>query len=138
MTRVFGTPLDPCRPRPGAYGIAVVDDEVLLVRGPSGRWHLPGGGMQGGETARQALEREVVEETGHRVEHAVLWDVAHQYQVIENDEHVLKQCHFFLMDVTPDDPDAAQEVFAWVAVDLAVEAMAEDASAWAVASALGR
>lgn len=136
MTRVFGKPIDPCRVRVGAYGIATADDALLVVRGPSGRWHLPGGGLESHETVRQALDREVVEETGHRVKRAVLWDVANQYQIIENDEPVLKQCHFFLMDVTPDQPHAAQEVFAWVVIDRAVEAMAEEASAWAVRSVL--
>ncbi len=50
-------------------GLCVVNKQVLLVRhqgiGTSGElWSPPGGGMQFGETAPQALQREFREETG--------------------------------------------------------------------------
>ena len=52
--------------------IAVCDKGLLLVRrgrAPSrGRWSLPGGRVEPGETAEQALLREVAEETGLVVE----------------------------------------------------------------------
>jgi ADP-ribose pyrophosphatase YjhB (NUDIX family) len=53
---------------------AIITDEpnrsVLLVRRRRGRqqWTLPGGKAKGGETLRDALQREVVEETGLQVE----------------------------------------------------------------------
>lgn len=37
-------------------------DEVLLVKEKGGSWSLPGGGMDHGETANQALAREMFEE----------------------------------------------------------------------------
>ena len=57
-------PLVPC------VGAVVHDDRgrLLLIRRahePSkGRWSLPGGRMEAGETPAQAVEREVLEETG--------------------------------------------------------------------------
>lgn len=57
--------------RVAAYGLVLRGEQVLLVRnsprGPyPGGWSLPGGGIDHGESPRQALEREMVEETGLR------------------------------------------------------------------------
>jgi 8-oxo-dGTP diphosphatase len=40
---------------------------VLIRRGDTGGWALPGGTLEWGETLRSALSRELVEETGARV-----------------------------------------------------------------------
>lgn len=61
------------RLRVGVYGVALRgeggSEEVLLTRladhvGGPGRWTLPGGGLDHGETVEQGLRREVHEETG--------------------------------------------------------------------------
>ncbi len=44
-------------------------EKVLLTqRSDNGRWCLPGGHMESGESAAEACEREVLEETGLKVE----------------------------------------------------------------------
>jgi 8-oxo-dGTP diphosphatase len=55
--------------RVAAYALVVRDEQVLLVRnsprGPyPGGWTLPGGGIEHGESPREALVREMAEETG--------------------------------------------------------------------------
>ena len=57
------------RQRVAAYGLARRADEVLLARaspdtGVAGTWWLPGGGLEFGESPRECLEREFLEETG--------------------------------------------------------------------------
>jgi ADP-ribose pyrophosphatase YjhB (NUDIX family) len=55
--------------RPGVAAVIFTDDRVLLQRrDDTGRWGLPGGGVEPGESVRQAVIREVREETGLEVE----------------------------------------------------------------------
>ncbi|GAA4597515.1 hypothetical protein GCM10023107_41380 [Actinoplanes octamycinicus] len=69
----------------GAYGL-VTDPagRILLARisegyPGGGRWHLPGGGTDYGETPEQALLRELVEETSQRGRLTGLIAVGHRY-----------------------------------------------------------
>ncbi len=60
----------PQRTRVSAYGLITQEDEILLCRiSPdfffdAGKWTLPGGGIEFGESPEQAMVREVEEETG--------------------------------------------------------------------------
>jgi len=53
-------------------GVAILDDRVVLIRRDKppleGRWSVPGGRVELGETLEQALVREMEEETGLQVE----------------------------------------------------------------------
>ncbi|UYM03736.1 NUDIX domain-containing protein [Solicola gregarius] len=68
------------RQRVAAYARVIRDGAVLLTRisrrgHPAGAWTLPGGGVDHGESPRDALVREVYEETGLRAEVGALLDV---------------------------------------------------------------
>lgn len=58
----------PDRPFVAVSAAIIRDADVLLVRRAqapaSGRWTLPGGGVEIGETLEEAVQREVMEETG--------------------------------------------------------------------------
>ncbi len=58
------------RHRPGAYGIIMRKDQILLTREDltDVEIQLPGGGIDAGETALQALHRECLEETGWKIQ----------------------------------------------------------------------
>ena len=70
----------PRRQRVAAYALLTRNDEVLLTRMSErtripGRWTLPGGGIDHGEDPREALVREVYEETGLHVSPGHVADV---------------------------------------------------------------
>ncbi|MDO8583594.1 MAG: NUDIX domain-containing protein [bacterium] len=55
--------------RPSAYGIILHDGKMLLTTMHStGKYQLPGGGIDLGETMRDALKREIYEECGIEAE----------------------------------------------------------------------
>ncbi|KAB8161825.1 NUDIX domain-containing protein [Streptomyces sp. 3MP-14] len=60
------------RERPHSVSVAgvIVDDlgrALLIKRRDNGRWEPPGGVLEAGETIPEALEREVLEETGVKI-----------------------------------------------------------------------
>ncbi|MBX5465169.1 MAG: NUDIX hydrolase [Clostridia bacterium] len=53
--------------RPACYGVALREGRVLLGRSLfTGRWELPGGGVEPWESLAEGLEREFAEESGLR------------------------------------------------------------------------
>ena len=84
----------PRRQRVAAYAVVVRDGAVLLSRlapyvSETERWTLPGGGIDYGEHPRDAVVREVHEETGlHVTVGDRAWvDSAHRIAVLDTDTH---------------------------------------------------
>jgi len=73
------------RPVVGIAGVCRTADGrwILVRRTDTGKWALPGGTLEWGETLRSAITREVFEETGARV--LELGDVVGVYSAPERD-----------------------------------------------------
>jgi ADP-ribose pyrophosphatase len=75
-------------------------DRVLLAqRGKEpnkGRWTIPGGAIELGETVRQAVEREVREECGITVRAG---DVVEVLDIVQHDEAGALRFHYVLIDL---------------------------------------
>ena len=89
----------PDRPYLGVGVIVFRDQEVLLVKRnkePSkGQWSIPGGSQIIGETAAEAAQRELLEETGVKVDRLLLVDVVDA--IIPDVEGKIKY-HYTLVD----------------------------------------
>ncbi len=123
------------RQRVAAYGLALRDRLVLLARSSAssawpGRWWLPGGGVDFGESPTECVIREFREETGLDVEVASLLDVASDVTHLpQRGErlHTLRIVYSVNVvggDLTPE-PDGTTDAVAWHRVDdaLALELM---------------
>ena len=93
----------PDRPQVAVGAIVIRDNKVLLVkrRQPPGEglWAIPGGRVELGETLKEAVEREVREETqvAIRPRHPV-----YTFEVIERDNDGRIRFHYVIVDLIAD------------------------------------
>lgn len=60
-------PYLPCFYRVSIKALIYQDNKLLLVKEPNGKWELPGGGLEIGESFLSCLTREIKEEIGVNV-----------------------------------------------------------------------
>jgi ADP-ribose pyrophosphatase YjhB (NUDIX family) len=89
----------PARPIVGVGGVVFIDGRVLLIRRRyeplAGRWSIPGGAVEIGETLAEGLVREMKEETGLDVEVGPVLDV---FDRISRDPDGRVRYHYVLAD----------------------------------------
>jgi 8-oxo-dGTP diphosphatase len=129
------------RDRPAAFGIVERAGEIALVRvakaGHPPWLDLPGGAIDPGEDAAQAVVREFGEETGLRVAVAHAYARADQYFVNTDGEAFNNRGTFLVLTRQGEDPALKIEddhTLVWMAPDRAVAELRHDAHAWAVAA----
>ena len=143
----FGEPGSgqPHRDRPAAFGVLEKDGKIAFVRitlkdGTPPFIDLPGGAIDDGETARQAVIREFGEETGLAVNAGLEIGRAAQHFVTTKGEPVNNRCVFFVMTeragVATKIEDDHQLV--WLPFAEALASLRHDAHAWGLAAWLRR
>jgi ADP-ribose pyrophosphatase YjhB (NUDIX family) len=89
----------PERPLVGVGGVVVDGERVLVVRRATppllGEWSIPGGLLEIGEKLREGVAREILEETGLKVEVGEVLDV---FDSIFPDADGCAQYHYVLID----------------------------------------
>ncbi len=117
--------------RPGAYALLVRDGELLIVDENSG-WFLPGGGLEDGESPVEALHREVLEETGYRIDEPTPLTQVCQYTISQSEQTAYaKDCHIFRAHLA-DRPHTGHCEFRWVTPEQAVAKIAHECFRWVV------
>ncbi len=94
MSRLY-----PNRPIVGVGVVIIRNGEILLEKRKNdpgrGKWSIPGGVVELGETLEQTVTRETMEETGLRVSEPEPLDVINQVTL---DEHGGVKYHFVIID----------------------------------------
>lgn len=89
----------PEKPIVAVGGVVIHDSRVLVIRRGQppleGRWSIPGGILEIGETIAAGIEREMMEETGVRVR---VLDLIEIYEKVLRDEEKEPQYHFVILD----------------------------------------
>ena len=129
------------RDRPAAFGIVELSGLIAVVRVEKPghpAWHdLPGGALDPGETAQQAVVREFGEEAGLKVEPGRAFAEAAQYFVNTDGETFNNLGTFFELELEAVDEALkceADHTLVWMKPQVAVTALRHDAHAWAVAA----
>jgi 8-oxo-dGTP diphosphatase len=139
----FGAPRHGLRytDRPAAYGLLERAGRLALVhvslKNQPPFYDLPGGGIDAGESAPQALAREFGEETGLVVRAGGLVTRAEQYMLSAHDEPFLSQGTFFEAVFEGERPALKIEddhELVWMAPHEALARLRHDSHAWAVAA----
>ena len=89
----------PARPILGVGAVIVIHGRVILIRRRNpplaGRWSLPGGVIETGESVREAVIREALEETGLDV---TVDDLVEVYEHVDHDEDGRVRHHYVILD----------------------------------------
>ncbi|HYF10241.1 MAG TPA: NUDIX domain-containing protein [Candidatus Paceibacterota bacterium] len=132
----FGTktPGKEYRDRPGAYALILRDDGLIAsVKGRSSdRLHLPGGGIDEGESEEEALKREVKEEMSREVERCEFVGEAAQYTDASLHGDVNKLCSYFRAELIPGPDGEGDRVTCWVTPEEFAKRAKHEAHVWAV------
>ncbi len=135
MMKRYGK-IDPARryiQRPGAYGILLRDNRLLLTNEQLdvSEIQLPGGGIDPGESPQQALHREVLEETGWRIAAPRRLGAFRRFVFMEEyDLWAEKICHIFLARpvLSHGAPREGHHRALWATPDVAVKIIADQGS----------
>lgn len=122
--------------RPGAYGVIMKrqTQQIATVRWRQ-HYFLPGGGIETGETAEDALRREVLEETGWSID--TISKLAQSKQYIHNEVkgvYLNKLQSFFTarpIALTTQDCEADHDLV-WLSAAKAIDRLVEASHKWAV------
>jgi 8-oxo-dGTP diphosphatase len=119
--------------RPGAYALITDSRELVGVIRSKGGYFLPGGGIEAGETAEDALIRELREELGWTARILARIGEAMQYLVAEGEGYFAVRGTFFrvclLERVTKGEPNCELE---WLSASDAIQRLRRRSDAWAV------
>jgi 8-oxo-dGTP diphosphatase len=135
----FGEMLPKYIERPGAYAV-IFKDEKILVLEVRGAYHLPGGGIDEGEDEKQALIREIREETGCEITNLKFIGKANQFLPKTRLGPLNKIGTFYRAELISQNKEIIMEPdhkMVWLALEELIDKPMAEFQKWAVEKALG-
>lgn len=123
--------------RVGAYIIVSrnKEQEMVLVQAPNGAYFLPGGEIELGETKETAIDREMIEELGIRVEIGSYLGQADEYYYSRHRQtNYYNPGYFFsaISWVQLCEPTEKTNTLRWVTIPKAIDLLKRGSHQWAV------
>ncbi|HEY8890342.1 MAG TPA: NUDIX domain-containing protein [Clostridium sp.] len=138
--KVFGEKLNGVNyiDRAGVYGIAINDeDKIATIKTPTG-YFLPGGGIENGETHKECLEREFIEETGYEISIENYIGKASLYHISKANQYLHGIGYFYIVNLKCKTNEKIEEdhELLWIEIGECIKCLFLEHQAWAVAEAL--
>ncbi|WP_212935545.1 NUDIX hydrolase [Bacillus hominis] len=126
--------------RPSCYAVIFNDtcSKVAVIK-KRDRYFLPGGGMEGNETKKECLHRELLEELGWTIEiEQYIGNAARYFYAEKEDTYYLNDGFFYIASMVHKQTEISEEdhILKWMSPSLAVELLIHDHQKWAVEQAL--
>ncbi|WP_078552855.1 NUDIX hydrolase [Bacillus alkalicellulosilyticus] len=127
--------------RPAVYSVILTEgkDKIAIIHQNTGKFFLPGGGIEKGETHEQCLKREALEEIGSDILIGQFLGCAHNYfySTIEF-THYLSIGYFYKCELGDQVSEPTEEgnFFQWVEVNSALSHLFLEHQSWGVRQAL--
>ena len=139
---IFGIPKPGAvyTPRPGAYAVILNSQMEVATIQVEDKFFLPGGGIQAGELAEGALQREVLEESGWSITIGKLVGEAIDYiEVGDGGPYYEIQSSFYRAELAEKLADSQEpdHHLVWLQVDEAYRKLRRKSQAWVVGLYIG-
>ncbi|MPM63116.1 hypothetical protein SDC9_109996 [bioreactor metagenome] len=138
--KIFGKKLDGVEyiNRIAVYGI-VTDGEgkVAVIKTPAG-YFLPGGGMENGETHKECIEREFIEETGYKIGIQKFIGRASLYHISKTKQYLRGIGYFYIVSLENyyAAPIENYHKLIWIEPNECIKSLFLEHQAWAVSESL--
>jgi 8-oxo-dGTP diphosphatase len=129
---VFGVPRPGERERPAAYALLRTSEGLAVVRGRDGSLFLPGGGLEAGESAEDAVLRELREECHIEAEVVARVAEAVQHFVAGDGTRYRSPMTFLECRLVTRDEGEGDHPLAWLSDRDDPDGFAHEAHAWAI------
>ncbi|SDL88851.1 NUDIX hydrolase [Sediminibacillus halophilus] len=128
--------------RPGVYGLLINEENSLaVIETENGKFFLPGGGIEAGETHQECLKREAIEEMGMEIAVGSFIGCAQQYFYSTNQcKYMLSEGHFYSCYQTGllGEPSEPGHYLRWFSLVEAMEYLFHEHQVWAVGEVKNR